>query len=169
MLLLMAHCTLLSILPKLIRAVATILEHKKAGCTTDTIITAVMCKLDPILNLMDYAANMAQEAVINTRVAGDRLYRMGETRDNLQRFLEVIKEDIQRTTDGVKDEAAKLTEAAAVVFNNNGAAVAQSSGHQEPVTGCVTYAEALNSCLPSTHLSLQELKLGTCKCLLTET
>ena len=61
-LLLLAHCALPSILPKAIRAVTTILEHEEMGHTADTIVAVVMHKLDPILNLMDHAANKAQKA-----------------------------------------------------------------------------------------------------------
>src|SRR5882724_10179927 len=41
-LLLLDHCTLLSTLPKAIRAVATILEDEEARHTVDTIIAAIM-------------------------------------------------------------------------------------------------------------------------------
>jgi len=51
-LLLLAHCALPSILPKAIRAVAAVLEHEEANHTADTIVAAVMRKLDPALNLM---------------------------------------------------------------------------------------------------------------------
>jgi len=61
-LLLLAHCAPLSTLPKAIRAVTTILEDEEARRTADTHVVAIMQKLDPILNLMDHAADMAKEA-----------------------------------------------------------------------------------------------------------
>jgi len=111
-LLLLAHCALLNIHPKTIREVATILEDEKAQCTMNTIVATVMQKLNPILNLMDHAANMTQEAANSTRTVVDRMYRTTkDTRDELQKGLNVVKEDIQKTMEDIKDEATKLTKA----------------------------------------------------------
>jgi len=104
-LLLLAHCTPSNILPKGIRAVATLLKHDEITKTTDTIVTTVMCKLDPILELVYHAADSAQKATMDTMVTADHLYRTGEeTRDKLQRNLEVMREDIQMLADCIKNE-----------------------------------------------------------------
>jgi len=57
-LLLLVHCALPNILPKAIRADGTLLECEEVGQNVDTITTAIMCKLDPVVNLMDHMADM---------------------------------------------------------------------------------------------------------------
>jgi len=75
-LLLLAHCTLPSLLPKAIRPVAAVLECEETTKTTNTIVAAVMHRLNLVLNLIYHVADMAQEAIEDTRKAADWLYRM---------------------------------------------------------------------------------------------
>ena len=90
----------------------TLLEHEEATCTTDIIATALLCKIDLVLELMGQAANKEQGRASDTRKAVDQLYRMGEEmRDELQKGMDMAKEDIQRATECFKDKVSKLNEA----------------------------------------------------------
>src|SRR5882724_4891904 len=103
MLLLLLHAAPLSILPKGIRAVATLLECEETTCTTEVVAAAIMHKIDPALESMEKAANQAQGAALDTRMAADRMYRMGEeTRDKLQKGAEAASEEMQRATKYLK-------------------------------------------------------------------
>ena len=114
MLLLLLHAVPPSILPKGIRAVATHLECKENACSTDDIATAVLCKIDPVLESMGQAADQTKGAASDARKAADQLYRMGEEiRDKLKKGMEMAKDDIQRVTEVLKDEMTKLNEVAA--------------------------------------------------------
>src|SRR5882724_5275647 len=116
LLLLLLHAAPPSILPKGIRAVATLLEHEETAHTSEIIATAVLCKIDLALNLMEKAANQAQGAASDTRTVADQMYtvadqmyRTGEDmRDELQKGMDVEKEDIQRAMECIKDEVSKL-------------------------------------------------------------
>ena len=70
-LLLLLHAVTLSILPKGIRAVATLLEHEEASQTADTITAAIMSRLDPALECMALTANMVQEVVSDAMKLAD--------------------------------------------------------------------------------------------------
>ena len=84
-----------SILPKAIRESATILECEETARTTDTIVAAVMCRLNPTLDLLGHMTNKAQEAIKDTRQVADHLYRMGEdTRDEIYKGMDAVKEDM---------------------------------------------------------------------------
>ena len=97
-------------------------------------------------------AKVAQEAVNNTRKATDYLYRTREEmRDELQKGMEVVKEDIQRITDEFRDEVSKLTVAAATVTKGTTRALAWC---QDASLGHATYSKALNRQLPAAHLSM---------------
>jgi len=110
-----------------------------------------MQKLDPVLDLVDQAADTAREAVTDTRKATDHLYRTGEeTRYELQKGMETVREDLQKLVENVKDEVSKLAEVAAETTRNTGRVSAQYQGLG---TARGTYADALNSRLPTTHLS----------------
>jgi len=99
-------------LPKGIRAVATLLEHEEAACTADIIAAIVLCKIDLVLDLMGKVADQAQDAASDTRMVADRLSRTGEEmRDELQKGMDMAKEDIQRATECFKDKVSKLNEA----------------------------------------------------------
>src|SRR5882672_4367497 len=99
-LLLLLHAAPPNVLPKGIRVVATLLESEEVGRTADTIVAAVMRKLDPVLELMEHTTDMEQEAIGDTRKAADRLYRTGEEmRDELQKGMDEAKENIQRMTE----------------------------------------------------------------------
>jgi len=57
--------------------------------------------------------------VEDTRKAADHLYRTGkETRDKLQKGLEVMKDNLLRTTEDIKEGIGKLTEAETATANN---------------------------------------------------
>jgi len=112
-------CTPSTILPKALRVIAIILEHVSSIDTAHTIATMILHKLDPMLHLMDHAADTMQEAVEDTRKATDCLYRTGqETRDKLQKCLETMKDNLLRTTEDIKEGIGKLTEAATATANN---------------------------------------------------
>ena len=101
-----------------------------------------MLKLDPVLERMDHAADVAQEAVRDTRKAADCLYRMGEEmRDELQKGIEAAMEEIQRLTEDIKDKVSKLTEVAAAALSNMGGASApcQAPGMVRATRGCCFY------------------------------
>jgi len=73
--------------------------------TVDTIVAAVMQKLDPMLKMVDHVADTAQEATGDTSKAVDHLYRTGEKmRDELQWRMEAVKEDMQRSADRIREE-----------------------------------------------------------------
>ena len=118
MLLLLLHTAPPSILPKGIRAVATLLEHEETMHTTEAVAAAIMHKIDMALESMEKAANQAQGTASETRTAADHMYRMGEdTRDELQKGVEVASEEIQRATECLKAKVSKLIENAATVSN----------------------------------------------------
>jgi len=119
----LAHCMPSAILPKSLRAVAIILEHKEASNVANTIVAAVMHKLDPLLDLMDHAANVMQVAVKDTRMVVDWLYRTGEEmRDELQKGIELVKEDLQKLVEDIKDKVSKLTRLVTAAASNMGIA-----------------------------------------------
>jgi len=105
----------------------------------------------PVLKSLDKAANQAQDVASDTRTAVDRMYRMGEeTRDELQKGVEVANEDIQRAMECLKAEVSKLIENAVMVMNDlSGPGVQQENGG----LGCITYADVLNRQLLVAHLS----------------
>jgi len=89
-LLLLTHCAPSNTLPKGVGAVVTLLEHEEARRTSDRIISAIMCRLDPKIDSLEQVADLAQKAVGETRRGADCLYRTSkETRDELQSGLEV--------------------------------------------------------------------------------
>jgi len=91
-LLLLLHCTPQNVLPKGIRAISMLLQHEEAGQSADTIVAAIMHKLDAMLKHMVHMANVVQEAVNDTRKATDHLYRTGEEmRDELQKGMEAVR------------------------------------------------------------------------------
>jgi len=111
MLLLLLHTVPPSILPKGIRAVATLLECEETACTANIIAAAVLCKIDPALNSVEKAANQAQGVATDIRMVVDWMYRTGEDmRDKLQKWMEVANKDIQRVMECLKDEVSKLIE-----------------------------------------------------------
>ena len=77
MLLLLLHAAPTSILPKGIRVVATLLECEEAAYTANIIATAILCKIDPVLDSMEKVADQAQGMASDTRMAVDWLYRTG--------------------------------------------------------------------------------------------
>jgi len=100
---LLAHCAPSTILPKALRVITILLEHESSANTADMIAATILCKLDPMLQFMDHAADTMQ-AVENTRKAADHLYRTGEeTRDELQKCLEVMKDNLLRTMEDIKE------------------------------------------------------------------
>jgi len=67
--------------------------------------------------------------------------------------LDTVKEDIQKTTEDIKDKATKLTDAAewaSLAINSGGGATTYCP---EVAVGHTTYVDVLNSHLPSTHQS----------------
>jgi len=67
---------------------------------------------------MEKAADQEQGASSDTRMAADHMYRTGEdTRDELQKGVEVASEEIQRATKCLKAKVSKLIENAATVSN----------------------------------------------------
>jgi len=88
---------------------------------------------------MDQGADMAQEAVGDTRKVVDRLYRTGkETRDELQKGIEAVKEDMQKSMEDIKDEVRKLAGVAAAVATNIGGALME---HQGPGAAHTVYTQ----------------------------
>ena len=151
MLLLLLHAIPPSILPKGIRAIMMLLECKENTCTADIIATAILHKIDPVLESMGQAAKQTQGVASDARKAEDRLYRMGEEmRDELQKGMETAKDDIQRETETLKDEVTKLNKVVVTVPTRTG----KVGGHQhDGVNGGITYADALNRQLPVAHIS----------------
>ena len=106
------HCTPLNTLPRGIRVITTLLEHKESTRTSDAIISAVMCRLDPMIDLRDQVADVVQEVVGKTRKVEDCLYRTPEeVRDELQCGLELVREDIKQSAECVKNKTIKLAKA----------------------------------------------------------
>jgi len=92
MLLLLLHCAPPNFLPKGIRAVIKLLESEEVSQTTDTIIAAIMQKLNPAIKHMGKKADLAKAAISDTRPAADWLYRTREEmRDELQQGMETTK------------------------------------------------------------------------------
>jgi len=73
-LLLLAHCAPSSILPKGIRAVATLLELETMTQCTEAVLLHVMKRLDPFLAIVEHMAEIVEEATVEARQAADRLY-----------------------------------------------------------------------------------------------
>jgi len=154
-LLLLIHSAPSNTLPKGIRAVVTLLDHKEVMRNSDRITVAIMHSLDPMINSVNQVAILTQEAVGETRRAVDCLYRTGEEiQDKLQHGLEAMREDIQQTAEYVKEGANMLVQAAAMAIKIT---------HKEPRntqtlgaggTHTLTYAEVINNCLPAAHLSM---------------
>jgi len=118
---LLAHCAPSTILPRVLKVVAIILEHELANDTAHTIADSVLHKLGLMLLLMDHVMDTMQEAVEDTRKAADHCYRTGEeTRDKLQKGLETTKDDLLKTAEDIKDGISKLTEAAAAANSAGG-------------------------------------------------
>jgi len=104
-----------------------------------------------VLDLINHMADMDQEAIKDTRKAADWLYRTGEeTWDKLQKGIEAAKDDIQKMMEDIKDEVSKLTGAVAPLHSHSGGTLLQP---QELVMTHIMYADAVGSCLPTTHLS----------------
>jgi len=119
-LLLLLHAVPLSILPKGIRAVATLLECEEKAHTTDIITATILRKIDPALESLEKVADQAQGAASDTRMAVDRMYRRGEeTRDELQKGVEAANEDIQRAMECLKAKVSKLIENTVEVMNDS--------------------------------------------------
>jgi len=118
MLLLLLHAAPPSILPKGIRAVTTLLECEETTCTAEAVAATIMHKIDPALESMEKAADQAQGAASDTRMAVDCMYRTGEdTRDELQKGVEAASEEIQRATKCLKAKVSKLIENTATASN----------------------------------------------------
>jgi len=128
-----------------------LLEHEEAECTTDTIIAAVLHKINPALDSMGKAADQTHGMASDTRMVVDQLYSTGEeTRNELQKGADAAFEDIQKATAYLKDEGSKLSIAAASVTNGMG----NMEDRQHNVAlGRATYADTLNRQLLSDHLS----------------
>src|SRR5882672_7647140 len=73
-LLLLAHCTPSSILPKGIRAVATLLELETTTQCMEAVSLHVIKRLDPFLAIAEHTAKIVQEATVEARQVADRLY-----------------------------------------------------------------------------------------------
>ena len=145
------HAVPQSVLPKLIRAVVTLLECEEAVCTTDTITAAILHKIDLALNLMGKAADQMQGVASGTRMVADWLYRTGEEmRDELQKGADMAFKDIQKATACLKDEVRKLNVAAVSATNGMGD---MGDRQHDMVPGHATYADALNRQLLLAHPS----------------
>ena len=70
-LLLLLHAAPLSVLPKGIRVVATLMECKEAEHTADTITYAILHKINLVLDSMGKAAKQMHSAASDTRLAAD--------------------------------------------------------------------------------------------------
>jgi len=68
-------------------------------------------------------------------------------------MTEAMKEDIQKVPDSIKDETGKLTEVAAMAVKNASRGVPASQNLELTTPHIATYADALNSHLPTAHLS----------------
>ena len=120
---LLLHAAPPSVLPKGIRAVAALLEQEEAGCTADVIAATVLHKIDLVLDLIGKAAEQTQGVASDTRLAADHIYRTGEEmRDELQKGLDEVTEDIQKATAHLKDKVSKLNVAAASATSGIGSA-----------------------------------------------
>jgi len=151
MLLLLVHCMPPSLLPKAISAVAAVLECEETAKTANMIVAMVMHRLYLVLDLIDHAADMAQEAVEDTRKAVDYLYRMGEEmRDKLQKGVETTKDDIQKAMGEIKDKAGKLAGVAAMLIGSQGNMPVKA---QVPGVTRTLYVDTVGSRLLATHLS----------------
>jgi len=127
-----------------------LLQHEEAGQSADTIVAAIMHKLDAMLKHMVHMANVVQEAVNDTRKATDHLYRTGEEMRMTAEGDGGSEEDIQRTTDEFRDEVSKLTVAAAQLQRGPSGALAQC----QDVSLDVPPMLSLEQQLPATHLSM---------------
>jgi len=154
MLLLLAHCVSLNILPKGIRVISTLLELEETMKASDMLMLAIMCRLDPSLDLMVQAMDQICDAVGDTRNTTDHLYRtFKEIRDDLQCDIEAVKEEIQKVVDSIKDETGKLAEVAAMAVKNTGRGVPASQNLELTAPHIATHMDVLNSCLPTAYLS----------------
>src|SRR5882724_188167 len=145
-LLLLTNCAPANVLPKAIRAVATILEWEAALGTADAAVANVMSRLDLIMTIMGDMSERMLEASLETRTGMDRLYRTCEgLRDELQRAMEGAREEMQRAAEGLP-EVSKMPETIKVAAMTVGPIDGQQT--QAARTSCV---QVLSNCLPLAH------------------
>ena len=134
-------------LPKAIRAVATILEWEAVLRTADAVVANVMCRLELVITIMNDVAERTQEASLETRTGTDRLYRTcEEMRDELQRAMEGEREEMQRAAEGLKEEVSKMLETIKVVAMTMG-----STDGQQTQAARTSYAQVISNQLPLAH------------------
>jgi len=111
MLLLLAHCAPHGMLPRGIRAIATILENEAATKNADTVTTNVTKRIDPLLELIKEVTDTMQGVMTQARKAADMLYSTCEdVRDEIHKAAKCAKEELQKTADRARDEMFKATE-----------------------------------------------------------
>jgi len=155
-LLLLAHCALASVLHKGVQAVTTLLEHKVASKSAETLAAAVMGRVNPLTNLIEQSAEAIQDAATDTKKVTTVMYSMWEeVRDEMQKVTDTTKEELIRVVEETRDEIHK-----------------EIRGSKDTLTGCnqwadnnavddhatfrmpTSYAAALNTKLPSMHSSM---------------
>src|SRR5882724_4771269 len=152
-LLLLTHCAPSSMLSKGICAMATLLEHENASKTVEVVAWSIAKRVNPLVDMMEYATKRVQELVTDSRKATVMMYSMWEeVRDKIQKVVDATKKELQRTVKVTKEE---LHKAAAGM----GYSVVDGMGHwgdcvhseRGSGVGTMSYTAALNSRLPAAH------------------
>ena len=105
---LLAHCMPASILPKAIWVVATLLKLKMATQGANAVSMGVTKRLEPLLVMVERAAEVMQDMMAELRKAADRLYNTSEdARDELQKAAGVTKDKVSRAVEGACKEITK--------------------------------------------------------------
>jgi len=148
-LLLLAHCVPPSILPKGIRAVATLLEQEVAAQNTELIAIAIMRQISLLLDLSNHAAEIIDEATKHTQQAADRIYSTcEEARDEINKATENATNEISSAIENIKGDISKATE------ELHTATMQMETQCEKGTTKTgarITYTDTLNRQLPMTH------------------
>ena len=108
-LLLLAHCAPPSILPKGMRAVATLLELETADQSAKIIATSVMNRINPLLDLTLHTTETIEETTKHTRQAADRMFNTcEEARDEIYKVTECAANDLSTTIESIKGDMDKI-------------------------------------------------------------
>jgi len=148
---LLAHCMPASILPKAIWVVATLLKLKMATQGANAVSMGVTKRLEPLLVMVERAAEVMQDMMAELRKAADRLYNTSEdARDELQKAAGVTKDKVSRAVEGAWEEITKVSEGLHASADKVGSGGEVRRGGQE---GTPTYAAVLKSRLLAAHQS----------------
>jgi len=107
-LLLIAHCTPPSIIPKGIQVVATLLENEAAANTTEGVTVTVKKKFGPLLSSVEQVTDTMQSTIMDTRQATNMLFNTcKDAQGEIYKAAEALKDEVQKAIEGMRDEVHK--------------------------------------------------------------